>query len=63
MIKTNEIYAKTSTIKITEAGLVVDWIRLFARLIGPKLCDVFLAVTIRALLELVTNLKKPIHLF
>ena len=63
MIKTNVIYAKTSTIKIIQAGLVVDWIRLFARLIVLELCNFFPAVAVRALLELLTTLKKLKHLF
>ena len=61
MIRTNVIYAKTSTIKIMQSGLVVNWIRLFARLIGLELRDVFLAVAVRALHELLTTLKKSKH--
>ena len=63
MIKTNEIYTKISTIKTIKAGLVVDWINLFARLIGLEVCDIFLAVVVRTLLELLTKLKKSKHLF
>ena len=36
----------------------MDWIRLFARLIVLELRNVFAAVAVRALLELMTKLKK-----
>src|SRR6218665_1009177 len=48
---------------LIKAGLVVDWIRLFARLIVLELRNVFPAVAIHALLELLTKLKKLKHLF
>ena len=43
---------------LIKAGLVVDWIRLFARLIVLELRNVFPAVAVRARLELLTTLKK-----
>ena len=46
-----------------KAGLVVDWIRLFARLIVLELRNVFPTVAVRTLLELRTKLKKLKHLF
>ena len=45
-----------------KAGLVVGWIRLFARLIVLGLRNVS-AVAVRALLELLTKLKKLKLLF
>jgi len=44
---------------LIKAGLVVDWIRLFARLIVLELWNVFSAVSVREMLELLTKLKKP----
>ena len=41
----------------------MDWIRLFARLVVLELRNVFPAVAVRALLELLTKLKKLKHLF
>src|SRR6218665_4089035 len=43
---------------LIKAGLVVDWIRLFARLILLELRNVFPALAVRARLELLTKLKK-----
>ena len=45
-----------------KAGLVVDWTRLFARLILLELLNVFPAVAARARRELLTKLKKLKHL-
>jgi len=48
---------------LIKADLVVDSIRLFARLIILELRNVFPAVAVRALLELLTKSKKLKHLF
>ena len=48
---------------IIKAGLVVDWIRVFVRLIVLELRNIFPVVAVRSLLELLTKLKKLKHLF
>ena len=64
-LRQNKHYGAKRFLKsfLLNTGLVVDWIRLFARFIVLELQNVFPAVAIRARLELLTKLKKLKHLF
>jgi len=47
---------------LIKAGLLVDWIRVFPRLIVLELRNVFPAVVVRVRLKFLTKLKKLNHL-